>query len=194
VICPFAAIAALVLLLAASACGGGSSSAHPSALVIGDSLTVGVEPDLAALLRGWKLRVDGRTGRPTSEAARIVASTALPDRVAFLLGTNDPPDGNALLRELDAILRRLPPHGCLVTATIARPATSGAGYEVANAKLRALARADARVRLIDWSHMTQTHPRWLAADPEHVHPSAAGYEARARALASALRSCSAETS
>ena len=162
--------------------------------MIGDSLTVGVEPDLPALLRGWQLRVDGRNGRPTSEAARIVASAALPDRVAFLLGTNDAPDGNALLRELHAILRRLTPHGCLVTATITRPATGGIGYEVANTKLRALAREDERVRLIDWAEMTATHPRWLSADPEHVHPSAAGYEARARALASALRSCSAETS
>jgi len=187
------AIAALVLLLAASACGSASND-RPSALVIGDSLTVGVEPDLPALLRGWKLRVDGRIGRPTSDAARIVAHAVLPDRVAFLLGTNDTPDGDALLHELHALLRRLPPNGCLVTATITRPATGGIGYGVANTKLRALAREDTRVRLIDWARMTEAHPQWLAADPEHVHPSAAGYEARARALANALRSCSAETS
>jgi lysophospholipase L1-like esterase len=157
-------------------------------------LTVGLEPDLPVLLRGWKLRVDGRIGRPTSEAALIVAHAALPSRVAFLLGTNDAPDGDVLLRELHALLRRLPPNGCLVTSTIARAATGGIGYGVANTKLRALAREDARVRLIDWEQMTETHPRWLADDPEHVHPSAAGYEARARALANALRSCSAETS
>lgn len=185
-----AATASLCLLLAAPACGGHSSSRHQSALVVGDSLTVGVEPDLPALLHGWKLRIDGRIGRPTSEAARIVDDAGpLPSRVAFLLGTNDAPNGDALLGELHALLRRLPAGGCLVTATIARPALGGVGYGEANARLRALAHEDRRIRLVDWARMAAAHPAWLAADPAHVHPTAAGYEARARAIADALRSC-----
>jgi lysophospholipase L1-like esterase len=186
----FAAAASLLLLLAAPACGAAGSGAHGSALVVGDSLTVGVEPDLPMLLHGWKLRIDGRTGRPTAEAARIVEDDAtLPSRVAFLLGTNDAPDGNALLGELQALLKRLPAHGCLVTATIARPPVRGIGYERLNAKLRRLALRDGRVRLVDWARMTAAHPEWLGADPLHVHPSSAGYEARAQAVATALRSC-----
>jgi len=187
---PFASAASLFLLLVVTACGTGRSHPHPSALVVGDSLTVGVAPDLPGLLRGWKLRIDGGVGRPTATAARIVDETAsLPRRVAFLLGTNDAPDGDALLGELQLLLKRLPADGCLVTATIARPAVGGVGYEHENERLRLLALQDARVRLVDWARMTAAHPEWLAADPLHVHPSPAGYEARAAAVASALRSC-----
>jgi hypothetical protein len=116
-------------------------------------------------------------------------AATLPRRVAFLLGTNDAPDSNALLGELRLLLKRLPSNGCLVTATIARPAVGGVGYERENERLRRLARRDGRVRLVDWARMTAAHPEWLAADPLHVHPSPAGYKARAAAVASALRSC-----
>lgn len=186
----FAAASALLLLLGAPACGSGTSDVRGSALVVGDSLTVGAGPDLRALLAGWKLRIDGRAGRPTAEAARIVAGEpALPRHVAFLLGTNDTPDGDALLAELHALLERLPADGCLVTATIARPPVDGIAYDALNAKLRLLGRRDARVRLVDWAEMTAAHPAWIAADPLHVHPNPAGYEARAQAIATALRSC-----
>ena len=184
------AVLSLVLLLAGST-GTARSSVSQSALVVGDSLTVGVENRLPAYLRGWNLRIDERVGRPTAEAARIVGHVPrLPERVGFLLGTNDDPDGRALLRELHLLLQRLPARGCLVTATIARPPVDGAGYARVNASLRKLARDDARLRVVDWARMTERHPGWLVADSLHVHPTDAGYHARAQAIAAALRTCS----
>jgi lysophospholipase L1-like esterase len=66
----------------------------PSVYVLGDSLTVGVEPYLKRALaqQGWKLTgVDGRVNRTVDEGLRILRTKAsrLPDTVVLALGSND---------------------------------------------------------------------------------------------------------
>ena len=70
-------------------------------------------------------------------------------------------------------------------ADIARPPVGGATYSGLN---RVLARADRRnasLVLVDWVGMVRRNPRWLGRDG--VHASAAGYRARARAIATAVK-------
>ena len=102
--------------------GGGDS-----VVVIGDSLAVGMAPDLQALLPGRPVLVDARIGRPLDEGMAVLAGSD-PPRASFVysLFTNDDP---ARIEYLDAAVREsvaaLGPHGCAVWATIVRPKVGG---------------------------------------------------------------------
>ncbi len=160
----------------------------PELTVIGDSLAVGTEAPLRAALPGWRVTSDGRPGRPLAEGMATLAMTPLdppPDVLAFSLFTNDDPRHvDALEAAVRASLDRAP---CVVWATIVRPPLAGISYHRANARLRALARADDRLRIVDWEAALKRHRSWLGKD--HVHPTAAGYAERARLYADAALGC-----
>jgi hypothetical protein len=170
--------------------GGGNS-----VVVIGDSLAVGMAPDLQALLPGRPVLVDARIGRPLDEGMSVLAASD-PPRASFVysLFTNDNP---ARIEYLDAAVREsvaaLGPHGCAVWATIVRPKVGGRTYGAVNARLRALALDPAlrgRLLIADWAHAVRGHRKqWLAKDG--VHGTAAGYWARAQLYADALARCTA---
>ncbi|HET7652472.1 MAG TPA: hypothetical protein VFK42_05495 [Acidimicrobiales bacterium] len=72
------------------------SSAAPEVFVVGDSLTVGIEPWLADAVRarGWRLTgVDARVGRTVPEGLAVlkkrVRARTLPSTVIVALGTNN---------------------------------------------------------------------------------------------------------
>jgi hypothetical protein len=72
------------------------SATAPEVFVVGDSLTVGVEPWLADAVRarGWRLAgVDARVGRTVPEGLAVLAKRArtgaLPSTVIVALGTNN---------------------------------------------------------------------------------------------------------
>lgn len=168
--------------------GGGDS-----VVVIGDSLAVGMAPDLQALLADRPVLVDARVGRPLDEGMGVLAASD-PPRASFLfsLFTNDDP---VRIDALDAAVRAsvtsLGPRGCAVWATIVRPKVGGRTYGAVNARLRALALDPAlsgRLLIADWAHAVRGHRRqWLANDG--VHGTAAGYWARAQLYADALARC-----
>jgi hypothetical protein len=89
---------------------------HPgSAFVVGDSLTVGVEPWLRAAVRhrGWRLTgVDARVGRPVAEGLQVLRArrSHLPRTVVIALGTNDFGAGRASVRAWLARARALLGH------------------------------------------------------------------------------------
>ncbi len=66
-----------------------------------------------------------------------------------------------------------------------RPPAFGTTYDGLNRVLRRAAAGHKSVVLVDWVGIVRRHPGWLSRDG--VHASDAGYEARAAAIAQAVR-------
>lgn len=187
------------------AAGGGSSRSADEAavptspsrrslprdvLVIGDSLALGIEQPLKAALAGWRVRLDGRIGRPLAEGMSILRRQPSPPAIlAFSLFTNDGPRNTPAL---EAAVRATATRagGCAVWATVARPPLDGVSYDAANALLRRLAGEPEVARglqLVDWAAEVAQSPSLLAGD--RVHGTPAGYRVLAQLYAGAIRSC-----
>jgi len=167
--------------------------------VIGDSLTAGMQYMLPPQLPGWGVGTWGRGGRPLAEGMDILARTMIPPDGSIILGlalgTNDPPwDGAALRAAIDESLRRVGPRGCVISATIVRPARAyDMSYDAENAMLRRLALRNHRLLLVDWARSLREHP--IPLDKTGVHPKTpGGWARRARMFASAARRCGAASS
>ncbi|TML72417.1 MAG: hypothetical protein E6G11_05545 [Actinobacteria bacterium] len=177
-----------VMAFAGLAAGSSPSATLPSRSVldIGDSLSVGAAPYLHARLREYRIVQDYDVGLHAYDAARIVSGTrALPSVLVVSAGTNDDPRiVSTFVRSVSTIVTTAGSARCVVWPTIVRPPAVGASYDGIN---RALSNAAARHRnlvLVDWVRMVAGHRWWLANDGVHV--SAAGYRARAAAIASAV--------
>ena len=163
----------------------------PELNLIGDSLGVGTDPSLRERLPGWRVTTDAREGRPLAEGMAVLDMTPLPRRpraLAFSLFTNDDPRN---VEGLDAAVRasldRLGPRDCALWATIVRPKVAGVSYSAPNERLFALAREDARLRVVDWARAVRRHRWWMREDG--VHPTPEGYAGRARLYARAAQRC-----
>jgi hypothetical protein len=170
-----------------------SSSANlaPSRMVlVGDSLAVGIQSPLTNALSGWSLSTNGRVSRPLAEGMGIVRGMSeRPPVLAISLFTNDAPGAVDTLRSaVRETITRQAGHGCVVWATIVRPAVGGVTYARANQALAELAAENPSVmKLVPWAQQVAAHPEWLASDGVHATP--AGYSARAQMYAEAARSC-----
>ncbi len=161
---------------------------HGTVTLVGDSLNVGIEPYIGAALPGWKVVTNDRVGRATSEGiAELEAGRpTLSNFVVVSLGTNDPPgDVTGFRRNVRRALALVGPNRCVVWATIWR---DGAPNDAFNDVLREAAAANRRLTLVEWAEMVERHPELLAADG--LHGNEDGYRERARAVATAARSCS----
>ena len=160
------------------------------AVLIGDSLAVGIEQLLPPLLHGYSFTVNARTGRPMGEGMGIEAQTDVRGAVlAISLFTNDDPSH---VDELEAAVRKtvadVGPNGCAVWATIVRPPLNGVSYDAANQRLEALeAELSPRLILVPWAQTIAATPKLIGADG--VHPTPDGYQARAALYAQAIESC-----
>jgi hypothetical protein len=191
---PLAVLAAALLAAAAAgfastATAAGSGAQPPrSILDLGDSLSVGTAPYLRARLRGYRIERYHDVGLHAYDAAAIVASAraSLPPVLVVSAGTNDDPRVvSTFIRAVARVVGAAGATRCVVWPTIVRPAAAGATYDGLN---RALARSASRhhnLVLVDWTGLVRKHPRWLSADGVHV--SAAGYRARAAAIATAVK-------
>ncbi len=163
-------------------------------LVVGDSLALGIAETLPAALPGWRVRTDGRIGRPLAEGMGIFAGQASPPAiVAFSLFTNDDPRNTAAL---EAAVRATAsrPGGCAVWATIVRPPFEGVSYDAANALLHRLAgdpELALGLQLVDWAAEVAQSPALIAADGVHGSPD--GYRALGRLYAEAIRRCAGDS-
>jgi hypothetical protein len=170
-----------------------SSAANlaPSRMVlVGDSLAVGIQSPLTNALSGWSLSANGRVSRPLAEGMGIVRGMSeRPPVLAISLFTNDAPGAVDTLRSaVRETITRQAGHGCVVWATIVRPAVGGVTYARANQALAELAAENPSVmKLVPWAQQVAAHPEWLASDGVHATP--AGYSARAQMYAEAARSC-----
>ena len=178
---------------AAAPASPSSSSANltPSRMVlVGDSLAVGTQSPLTNALSGWSLTTNGRVSRPLAEGMGIVRGMSeRPPVLAISLFTNDAPGAVDTLRSaVRETITRQAGHGCVVWATIVRPAVGGVTYARANQALAELAAENPAVmKLVPWAQQVEAHPEWLASDGVHATP--AGYSARAQMYAEAARSC-----
>lgn len=168
-------------------------SAKPAATgdvaMVGDSLAVGTEQALADELDSMSVTTNAREGRSLAEGMDVIRSLGRqPGALAVSLFTNDDPD--RVDRLADAVRDStgyVAEGGCVVWATIVRPPVGGTTYERANTTLRSIGADNPQVIVVDWAAAVRRHPGWLALDG--VHPTRAGYEARARLYAEGIRRC-----
>jgi murein DD-endopeptidase MepM/ murein hydrolase activator NlpD len=161
----------------------------PTVQMVGDSLAVGTQDALPAQLDGYQVATNAKEGRTLAEGMQIVnALGAKPSILAVSLFTNDDPrDVDELADAVRASTQAVKADGCVVWATIHRPPVAGVSYDKANAKLRAIAADNPRVKVVEWDAAADDHPGWFGSDG--VHPSPDGYQARARLYAQAIRGC-----
>jgi lysophospholipase L1-like esterase len=159
-----------------------------SVLDLGDSLSIGTDPYLREHLRGYRIDRLYDVGLHASDAATFVSGsrTSLPAVLVVSAGTNDDPRiVSTFARAVADVVRTAGDERCVVWPTIARPPAVGASYDGLN---HALVRAAARhpnLVLVGWARMVRRHPGWLSRDGVHV--GAAGYRARATAIAAAIK-------
>jgi hypothetical protein len=179
---------ALVVLLGAPASAG---ALDRRLLVNGDSLAVGTKPYIPRELKGWKVRHSTAVSRHAYEGAGVMRSYGpkLPRVIHVSLGTNDDPSQVEGFRAaVGEIMEVAGPRRCVVWTNIVRSAVAGKSYAGYNRALAREAGARDNLRIVNWARMVRRNPGWLADDGVHV--SAAGYRARARAVARQVRRCS----
>ena len=185
-------------LVAAAGCAAGIALALPgrsaarTLYVDGDSLAVGTGWYLPTYLPGWTLRDSVAVSRHASQGALAVEERArkglLERVVAIDLGTNDDPSAvGRFAGYVRAVVRAAGPSRCVIWSTINRPPYQGVSYSGYNAALKALAARYRSLHVFDWAALAAEHPQWFGRDG--VHPTTAGYRARAAGLARVIRSC-----
>jgi hypothetical protein len=157
--------------------------------VNGDSLGEGTRPYLPGALRDWRVSQSVSISRHAPEGVGILRRRgSLPGAIVVSLGTNDDPRAvDAFRNAVEATLEVAGRTRCVVWANIVRPPVGGAGYGSLNQVLAEEARRHSNLRVVDWVGLVRRNRGWLASDGVHV--SAAGYQARARAIAEQVRRC-----
>jgi MYXO-CTERM domain-containing protein len=178
------AVAACCLVAVAPA------AAARSLLHVGDSLAVGTDPPLRALLPGWSVTTDALKNRPTATGVAIIdRHTPLPAALVVELGTNDSPDASGTFAgQVRHVLSLAGPERCVVWVNIHRPPYNGVSYAGFNRALDQAASSSGNLAVVDWDGMVESGRATVAADDVHATPE--GYRARAAAIAQALGGCS----
>lgn len=163
-----------------------SASAEPrQVLVVGDSLAVGTEPYLGAMLGDSNVTWGAQSGRTTPQGLQVLRAglrAITPQTVVISLGTNDGPDPQRFGDRLRRVLAAVPAGACVVWSNVNRPPRKGP-YAGINRVLWRVAARDPRLVIVDWN--------WAVAQgqvqlPDGLHPDAAGYEYRSRMIATAV--------
>jgi hypothetical protein len=161
---------------------------HRAVFDVGDSLALGTRPYLRTVLRGYELRHVHDIGLHAYDVPSVLRGERrrLPGVIVVSGGTNDDPRGvSTFHRAVLDVLAIAGPGRCVVWPTIVRPPAVGASYDRLNRTLSILAARHRSLVVVDWVGLVARHRAWLAADG--VHTSAAGYRARAQAIAKAVR-------
>jgi lysophospholipase L1-like esterase len=182
---------ALALLAAGLALApAAASAAERSLLVNGDSLAEGTRPYIPPELPGWQVRRSTAVSRHAYEGDDVMRryGSRLPRVIHVSLGTNDDPGDVDGFREAIAdVMSVAGARRCVVWANIVRPPYRGVSYRGYNRVLADEAGRRDNLRVLNWVRMVRAHREWLADDGVHV--SAAGYRARAKAVARLVRRC-----
>jgi len=153
---------ALALLAAGLPLAPPAAAAERSLLVNGDSLAEGTRQYIPRELSRWRVTQSTAVSRHAYEGDDVMRryGSRLPRVIHVSLGTNDDPGDVDGFR--DAIADVM--------------------------KVAGTTRCVVWAHVLNWVRMVRGHPEWLARDGVHV--SAAGYQARAEAVARAVRRCS----
>jgi lysophospholipase L1-like esterase len=180
-----AGVAAALALAPATASAG-----ERSLLVNGDSLAEGTRPYIPSELPDWHVRQSTKVSRHAADGDDVMRGYArsLPRVIHVSLGTNDDPGQTGVFRAaIGDVMDVAGSRRCVVWANIVRPPYRGVSYRGYNRVLDQEAERRENLLLLNWVRMVRRHPDWLADDGVHV--SAAGYRARAKAVARAVRRC-----
>jgi len=181
---------ALALLVAGLALAPPVSAAERSLLVDGDSLAEGTKPYIPRELPGWRVRQSTAVSRHAYEGDDVIRryGSRLPDVIHVSLGTNDDPgDVDGFRDAIADVMRVAGGARCVVWANVVRPPYRGVSYRGYNRVLADESDRRDNLHVLNWVRMVRGHPEWLADDGVHV--SAAGYRARAKAVARAVSRC-----
>jgi lysophospholipase L1-like esterase len=198
---PRRALLAVLLVLIAAGCATATAAHSTSStttgasaarvLVVGDSLAVGMEPYLGAMVQPSEVVWEARSGRTTPQGLPLLRARlreTRPDAVVISLGTNDGSDPLRFADRIRRVLRAIPADVCVVWADVNRPARKGR-YGALNRVLRGAAARDPRLVVVDWDRAVLQHKVRL---PDGLHPDAAGFRYRSRLIAAAVaRGCGA---
>jgi hypothetical protein len=179
-----AAVAALTIAAPAQAAGS------KSLLVVGDSLAVGTKPYLGHYLPGWHVTTSATISRHAPEGAGVMKSFGkhLPRVIFVNLGTNDSPGAvGQFLTSLRRVMDVAGPTRCVVWADIVRPPVGGVSYSAINHALSVQAAGRRNLIKFKWKKLANRHRGWFG--PDGVHPTATGYQVRAKAMAHNIRVC-----
>ncbi|HEY7344997.1 MAG TPA: hypothetical protein VH620_05505 [Gaiella sp.] len=166
---------------------GGAGHDSGSVTLVGDSLNVGIERDLAEQLPGWEIAAHDLVGRATPEGVEELRRLGggLAPVVVVSLGTNDPDGSESDFRRLvDEAIALAGPERCLVWATIVRDGRPRSGF---NQVLEGARSEHHNIRLVEWAALVGEETDLLAADLVHGTPE--GYARRAEETARAIRGC-----
>jgi lysophospholipase L1-like esterase len=187
--------ASMVLAAPFDASGVTSAKGRTAARTLyvdGDSLAVGTGWYLPSYLPGWTLHSTAVVSRHASDGVASIEARAregLLERVVVVdLGTNDDPSAVARFASyVKTVVRVAGPSRCVIWSTINRPPYEGVSYDGYNAVLRSLDSRYRSLHVFDWARMAAAHPAWFGSDG--VHPTMAGYRARAAGLARIVKAC-----
>jgi hypothetical protein len=169
---------------------GAPAAAARSVLHVGDSLAVGSDPPLRALLPAWSFHTDALKSRPSSIGVAIIdRQQSLPSALVVELGTNDSPDASGMFAaRVRHVIALAGPKRCVVWVNVYRPPYNGISYAAFNQVLAKQAAASPNLAVVDWNKLVNSGQASVAGDGVHATP--AGYRVRAEAIAQALRGCS----
>jgi hypothetical protein len=181
--------ALLVVLAVLAAAAPAARADEGPVLVVGDSLAVGIEPYLGAMLGPSTLVWDARSGRTTPQGLvrlRARLREVTPQTVVISLGTNDGQDQRRFATRVDRALLAIPATACVVWLDINRPPRKGR-YHALNRVLEEAAARDPRMVLVHWDRAVL---KGRVALPDGLHPDAAGFQYRSLMIAGAVvRGC-----
>jgi lysophospholipase L1-like esterase len=185
--------ALLVALLLIAVAVGASAERSPALalspiLVVGDSLAVGMEPHLGAMLEPDAVVWDARSGRTTPQGLvrlRARLREVTPRTVVISLGTNDGSDPRRFASRIRRALQAIPATDCVVWLDINRPPRKGR-YQALNRVLYEAAERDRRLVVVHWDRAVKLGK---VALPDGLHPDEAGFRYRSRLIANAVGRC-----
>jgi hypothetical protein len=145
-------------------------STPPDAFLIGDSILLGAQAQMTAMLPGWTLAFDAKVGRGSLGALPVVAAqAALPhDVVVVQLGTNDA-DPLAFRSNVQSMVDALAGVRIIVLVNIHSP--SEAAEEV-NRAIRRVAASVPNAVVADWDAGVPPHA--VSTDGVHLKPDRLG--------------------
>jgi lysophospholipase L1-like esterase len=157
--------------------------------VNGDSLAEGTRPYIPRALDHWHVSQSVSISRHAPQGVAILRRLQhVPPVVVMSLGTNDDPRSTGAFRNaIRETMHVVGRSGCVVWPNIVRPPVGGASYAGYNQALAEESGERRNLRVVEWTKMVAANRSWLARDGVHVN--AAGYQARAEAIAREVRRC-----